>query len=454
MVNYIIENIGTDICNELNDKVKESLKLLQIKFSEITGSEIEMNLLEYIYENELYEINEEMLRNIFVYAGFKSTDYEQRSLSLILHSDKLERLKLYILNNKKQFIKKCFVNTNGIGNDINDIIYCINNWEIDYELKNMLVNKIYGKLDDISKVKDTAVYSSFLINDKMEISWENVYKVYCVTENFTEELIKYIEENFNILENKKIIFDVPENEKTRYINFRGKIARNNIIKLDVYKKLLSKLNIFLNTIEENEIENQRLSILIKMKILKLNVKNFNVVKKQNIDLLSEFVNLNIDVFIKDFDMLDLDIEDVERIILYIEIKNKYKTIILSRINVNCLSIKSIGYIIDNYKKTGITAISDEIKFYILNSNINIERKIDFINKELENGIEKEKIQEYLSYLPEPYSNIGDITQPQLSIPKTKRNESLIKKLKEIFNITVNPRIYKIVIYNKSSNKEK
>lgn len=448
LVEYIIERVGSDVWFELNENVKKSLKLLEIEFSEISDVENNIDLLEFIYENNLYELNEEMIKSIFIYLGFKATDFEQSALSLILKSNKLEKLNLYVSKNKEQFIKKCFVNTNGIGNNIDDLIDCINTWEVDYELKNILVSKIYGKIDDISKVKDITIYPSILENDKMEISWENVYKIYCATEELTEELIKYIEKNIKILETKKILFVVPENEKTKYISFRGKIARCNNIKLDIYKKLLGKLNIYINTIENDEIENQRIELLIKMKILKLNANTFNIIKNQKIDSLSEFVSLNIDDFIKYIDEIDLDSESLEKIILSDKIKNKYKTIILSKISAELLSISSIEYIIDNYKRTGISNISEEMKVYIFSSDINIESKIFLLNKELERNIEEGKIKEYISYLPEDFCKIGNTNFPQISISKTKLNEELLKRLETKLNISSSTKINKIVIFNK------
>ena len=449
IVEYIIERISFDVWFELNDNVKKSFKLLEIEFSDISDIENNIDLLEFIYENDLYEINEKMFKSIFIYFGFKDTEYEQNSLSLILNSDKLKKLKQYVLRNKEQFIRKCFINTNGIKNDIVDLIECINTWEIDYELKNILITKIFGKIDDISKIKDLKMmYPLVLENDKMEVSWENIFKIYCAIEELTDELITYIERNIEVLENKKIFFDMSENEKVKHIKFRGKLARCNNIKFEIYIKLLEKLNIHLNLIEKDEIENQRLEVLIKMKILRLNVNTFNVVREQKIDSLAEFVSLNIDEFIKLINEVELDNKSIEKIILCEEIKSKYKTIMLSKINPEILTISSIKYIIENYKKNGISNISEDMKISFLKSDIEIDSKILLLNKELEKKIDEIKIKEYILCLPENYCKIGDINFTQTSIPKNKLNEEFIKKLKNKINISSRDTKNKIVIYNK------
>lgn len=448
IVEYIIERVGSDVWFELNDNVKKSLKLLEIEFSKISDVENNIELLEFVYENNLYELNDKMIKCIFIYKGFESTDFEQNALSLILKSNKLEKLKIYVLENKEQFIRKCFVNTNGMGNNIDDLIVCLNTWDIEYELKNIIVSKIHGRIDDISKITDTTIYSSILENDKMEISWENIYKIYCAKEQITEELIKYIQKNMKTLENKKILFTVLDSEKGEYLKFRGNIARNNSIEFDIYKKLVGKLNIYINTIEENEIENQRLEILIKEKILRLNVSTFNIVKIQKNDSIGEFVSLNIEDFIKYIDEIDLDIDTLDKIILSTKIKNKYKTIILSKINMELLSTNSIKYIIDNYKKTGISSIPSEMKQQFLNSNISIESKVLLLNKELEKNIDEIIVRKYILLLPENYCRIGNLVFSQTSIPKTKSNLELVKKLEKILNISVKPKVNKIVIYNK------
>lgn len=448
MVEYIIEKVDFDVCFELNEKVKESFILLEIEFSGICDVENNYELLEFIYNNNLYELNSEMIKSIFVHVGFKSSDFEQKCLSLILKSSELEKLKLYVLENKEEFIRKCFIKTNGIGNSTNDLIECLNTWEISYEVKNLIVNKIYEKIDDVSKVKDTTIYSSILCNEKMEVSWENIYNVYCVNEQLTEELIKYIEKNIDILVNKKLFFDVSESEKTRFIKFRDEIGRSNNINFDVYKKLIRKLNISISHIEENEIEDCRLEVLIKEKILILNKNTFDIIGKQKIEFLAEFVNLNIDNFVSEIDEMELNSELLERIIVSDQIKYRHKTTILLKIDMELLSKKTIKFVIDNYKQNGISVISEEMKKYFLSSDIDDEIKILLLNNELSNKINETKIIEYISYLPEDYCKIGNINYPQVSILKTKLNEELVNKLKSKINISLKILKNKIVIYNK------
>lgn len=443
---------------ELNEKVKKSLILLNVKFSRLSDVEDyieiltrkEKEFIDFVYENDLYEINDYTINSIFLHKGFKTIEFNECALSIILRSDKLEKLKKYILENKEQFIRKCLINTNGIGNKIEDIIECLNTWDIEYELKNIIVSKIHGKIDNIQIITDTAIYPSILNNEKMTVSWENIHVIYCVTKKITPEIILYIEKNIDILEKMNIIFANVDSEIEINIDFRKKLAKNNNIKYDVFKRLIPKLNIYLNIIEENEIENKRLELLIKEKIIKLNVQTFEVVKNQDIEILAEFVSLNIDNFIKYIYELDLDTNSIEEIIMSEKIKYRYKTLILSKINRELLSDISMEYIINNYQKNKISSISVELKIYIFSSHINIERKIDLLIKEIDKKISTTIIEEYIRKLPNEYCKIGNIYYNTSSIPRTKINEKLIEKLENILNISKKVTKNKIVIYNKKN----
>ena len=63
----------------------------------------------------------------------------------------------------------------------------------------------------------------------------------------------------------------------------AKIAKNNTIKLEVYKKLVPELKVIIGTINTDEIDKERLKILVSNKMLAFNTNNFSVIAKELIE---------------------------------------------------------------------------------------------------------------------------------------------------------------------------
>jgi len=266
------------------------LKMLCLKFA-LTG-----NLWS---DNNLYKLNVSMIKVLFKYKGFSEQDFEEKNLSIIMHDEKLKNLKEYIVEEKEEYINSCYLKTLGKQNSIEDIVECLNKWDINNEIKKEIIKNIIGKLKDIRDI-NTEYYEEFIKNNKIEPTWENYYYFYCQTDNqITDELIHNIELNIEELKRQKVSSIImPEEDKKQFIDFRAKIIKNNKMKIEVYKQIIPVCWINLGSIEENELENERLKILVENKTIKFNDNNLQIIYNQIPEILDVYINNNIELFRK------------------------------------------------------------------------------------------------------------------------------------------------------------
>lgn len=448
--NYIADKEGFSGWIEMNENVKKSLLILDVKFKQL--EENNNDFLEFVYSNNLYILNSKMILELFKYKGITKQEFEEKNLSIILNDTRLETMKLYVEQEKTEYINNCYLETLGARNNIKDIIECINNWDISEENKEQIIKNMNGKIDNINDVR-TNYYKELIKNNKIKPTWENYYYFYCQNDNqIADELINNIELNIGELKKQDVIAIVmPEEDEQKFIEFRTKIVKNNKLNIDVYKQIVTISCIEIETIEKNEIEDERLKILIENRILKLSDNNLQIVYDQIPEVVDIYINNNMQSFIDNVEEYTLDENLISDIIKSPKIKFRDKNKIIDIIDISYINKDSIEYIINNYRQNGISKIKEELKEKIFSSNIETTYKLLMFEKELEKDENIDLINKYLKLLPLPYKKIADYENfhTVFSIPKTKIDEKIIENLENKgFKFTKLIKKNRINIYNR------
>lgn len=452
-VNKIIEKYIIEITNfedwiEFSQEVKKSLLILKIKFKSIEKTKNE-EILDYIYENDLYLLNVDMIKLMFEYKGYSDFTFNTKNLTIILEEEKMLKMKEYVLQKPKEYIENCYLKTNNSHNEIGCITEVINNWKIDDALKENIINNFNNKVDNIEDIVLSKHRELYMKYDKIKISWENIYNYYKATDSeITQVLIDFIERNIDdIIKN-----NISQVERTQeFFYMCEKIAKNNIIKFEIYKKLIPNLKMKIITINKEEIDKERMQILVQNKMIGFNTNNFEVIAIESTELVDEYIVPYIKGFIEDINDFEIDEEITNVILKSSKIKFSDKTKIIQKVSIDLLNEDTLEYIIDNYSKNKIAKIKTEVKEKIFSSEVEIANKIKFLNMELNIEISNEKIKEYMEIIGEPFSLIGNLQLKStvFSIPKYTDSISVLKKLQQRgFLFSYKEHSETITIYNK------
>jgi len=441
-----IENLDTWI--ELDENVKKSLILLSIKFENLNNRNKE-ETIDFIYENNLYLLNADMIKIILIYKGYSEYTFNTKNLSTIITEKKLLKMKEYVLNNKEEYIKLCYLKTNNSNEEVTNIINLINNWDINIELKEEIIKNSSVQLQDITNIESNNYYNFYFKYNKLKVSWKNIYNYYLsLGMKLTKEIIIYIENNIDeimSIENEDVSPDIS--------NMYVAIAKDNNINFEVYKTLIPKFKVIIEDINTDEIDEGRLRILVLNKMVKFNIDNFNVISKELLELLDYYIMQDIDKFIENINDFDVDDEIINVILKSDKIKFKYKTKIIQTIDIDLLNEDSLEYIVNNYNRTKIAKIKAQIKEKIFISEVAIIYKIKFLNIELDIETSDERVKKYLKLIGQPYELIGEfeLKNTTFSIPKYDDSLDVLKKLQQKgFLFTYKEHRETITINNKKS----
>lgn len=453
--NYIKEYIEEkqDIENwiRLDENIRESLIILDVKFKCLDDIK-NTDFIKFIYDNKLYRLNVSMIKLLFKHKGFSEQDFEQKNLSIIMHDEKLKKLKEHVYEEIEEYINNCYLKTLGKQNTIEDIIECLNDWDINKDIKKEIIKNINGKVKDIRDI-NTEYYEEFMKNNKIEPTWENYYYFYNEKDNqITDELIHNLELNIEVIKKQKVSSIImPEEDKKQFINFRAEIVKNNRIEIEEYKQIIPVCWINLGEIEENEIEDERLKLLVENRIIKFNDNNLQAIYNQVPEIIDVYINNNIEKFISEIENYTINENMICDIVKSPIIKFREKSKIINSIDISYIKEESMEYIINNYSPNKISKINEELKEKMFESTLNISYKLTLLEKELDRDNPIDLIDNYLKLLPIPYRYISDYeNHPKaFSISKTKNNEQIVEKLENKgFNFTKTINKNRITIYNK------
>jgi hypothetical protein len=420
------------------NKLKQIIKELDIKFS-ILDKSSPQELLDYVYVNNYYSINIEIVKFFFdkidanTYKDIfeDGNDFETKNYSAIKLS-KLDNLINYIDDNINKYVTSVYLNIDENTNeDIKYYIQLLNNKDISMDNKIKIIHQVETLISDISEIDDLSIIRLLLQKSKMLPTWNNLINIYAQNdEAFIDEMTSFINisENAKALGKIRIKSDFPDEKTVK--SFLLSLLINDDIGNINYSNILPSIPYIYNSLSFESLSSEKVESLIKNNKLTTNATNFELLKYNFVDLSILLIEQNINEFIKEIDSFDIEDEDL-----------------LNLLKSNSISIKDKEKIINNYGITRFTLDSELLtqigRLLLENSNINIDNeiilaigtnsnlreldKIRLFNK-WNKIYHKENISNFLLSLNEPYSKIAENGKRPL-LDKNELDREFVKNLK-------------------------
>nr|WP_142413861.1 hypothetical protein [Hathewaya massiliensis] len=476
LTNYISDMPGfLNLIEEDNylDKVKQLIIKLDVKFKYIDKHSYKGELLEFVYNEDRYEINE---KNIQLFIEQYSSNVklletlETSNYSTIKSSECKELIK-YIDQNIDCYVEEVFLVLKSNTKESEEIIVeLFNNDDISDENKLKILEKENIKIKSIEKIPRD-LWSKALNQSKFEVNWNNIISYY---ESFEidETLIKLFNNGGIYKELGKI--QVEDFEDDTVYNLGKSLILCDEIE-EVYFEVLIKLIEFKesNIKEFINVSKDRMEILINNKCILLNVKNYNLLKKNLLDAHMLLLKNNFEQYLEDKESYKVDLNDIQLLLKLNPVIDDQIICLIENIDIEDISIdeevlKDISSFIMNHKHLEeldnklISIVSQyeldkeldkNLLKYIMEISNATENKVQILSSQVKH-LNSNKISLFLKQLGQPYANIVN-KKTRVTIENSEVNKNLacvlkdneyIKKLEEDGN---NIRLY---LNNRNSNK--
>lgn len=411
-------------------KIIDVISSLNIKFTDFLIENISASVLDYIFDNNCYIINFEMIQHIVEYKDKELVPYLKEKNYSTLFKLNYNPLLKYIEYNIDKYTDEIILLGSNTEEDLEAIIKLLElnaNGECRHiqiiENENFYVEDITSVCANIySEHKEyvLSIWDTIIANRKLKPSWHN-FKNYWHYYGHTSKSITYICENIDEL--------IKDDSSCIDNNSFIKELITSDIDCESLSKLLPKLpwkefNIKLNTLDKDKV-----SMMVAQKYFIFDVDRYNELLEDFPDLCTEFIIQNQSEYMDINEEIDMDSELLESLIFDERFCRSNATILINNYGAEHMTNR-IAQNLDSLKVKINLEVFEAV--WIL---LDFKKKENLMLQNLE-ILDADKFENCFSELNYPYKLFAQRkTRHEVDLKKTEANLLLAHRLEKVDYIT-------------------
>lgn len=436
--NNFLELFNDEEC----ESAKNVIKALSIIFDKLEYCDNRNELLNFICENNLYEIN---INNILLFARYVE-NADEDNLRIANYTTILETkgdfFKKYIDENIDKYVSLVLLKLKDNKYEhVSSIIKLLNNNNIRDENKKSLIEKEKFQVIDLFKIDNLEVKKNLIKTNNVFVNWDNIIDYFDLANKENE--IKILDETIIDFINKQDVYtelSIDKSKETSVLNkFIDCFVAEQKISDSCFESILKSIDIQWESFLIESLSEKKIVCLIDNNKIIFNADNYNFISQAYNKQLFRYVLLNKTEFQKNYKEQILSIGIVSQIIKSNEFNDYFKLNLYRYTQENnTLEINSIKDY-DFWNKIGTSVyLGDEaigfdlIKPILKNSNYEYI-KVQTLNTVF-NELTEQEIIDSLDLIGGEYRKIA-IGEKQQKLEIEDYNIELIDNLKSIHFIT-------------------
>ena len=431
-----------------SEKLKEIIYVLDIKFAVINPTTSVENI-NYILENNLYELNRDIFKFLFSKKQILSNEYYTSNYHF-LQTYGIGPLKKYIYDNINTYVQNIYLRLENNTEETEcSLIELLNNQNLKLELKKQIIIKENTVINDISEITDLNVQNVLLQNKKVFVSWENIYHNYILNGKFFSDImIEYLSASDIAEELSKVKLSTKKDENgiNIYSGLISSIINEKRFDNKIYRLLTKSSPCLYSEFDTDKVSSEKISILIQNGVVNPTVETFEFLRANYEDKQIELLEKYSEKFIDNLDKLKLTALDVEKIIKSKELSKEIKYSCIKQLQESEIkeSVCILDYLLSSYEHSDFEFTDGIKKELLLNEKLNRLNRILFFQFHY-SILKNNEIDIFLQSLGESYSEITDKhKRPSILISnESKIILSVLKKIDYISSFKETEKGYRI-----------
>ena len=279
-------------------KFKLVIEALEIKFKYLSTGNIDSEIVDYIFDNNYYQINYDMIYEIVKYKNSTLLYELTRKNYSTIRKLNYPPLLNYVNANLNEYMNSVFFRDDNIDEDIDSIIMLINNMNENADAAISIIKQEKFRIDNISdfcgNLPDEQndyvqlLWNQLLIKDRVYSEWKNA-NTYYNRFGLTSELKKYITSKCDDLITSALIIKFEENRISD--NLFEDIIQSDIDDV-AFEKIVDSIQEREVTTPYSSIPKNKIKILILNNFFSFTPSNYNNLCKVYPELDFEFILMN------------------------------------------------------------------------------------------------------------------------------------------------------------------
>ncbi len=327
--------------NEDIEKVKEIIRILDVKFSYLDNHSDQKELFRFVYKNNFYEINQRMIEVIIKIIDEegvnKIEDLKTANYTTIKESS-CESLINYVDENINEYIENVFLrleNNNYESEEI--VINLLNREEIKQKNKEAIIDKQDTLITYIIEVNSKELWSKLIQDSKIKIEWFNLINYYIRFKDINRIIVDFLNKEINYKKLAKIKLNEDEGFQKEVISqFSNDLIKNEGITRQSFKYIRKNIPYVYKSIDVKGLSDNRVEDMINYNLLSLTNENINSLKENFDNKHITLIEENIESYLEERNEYELDSKDMKQLLNSIKISEEQKIIIIKNMNENLI----------------------------------------------------------------------------------------------------------------------
>lgn len=385
-------------------KLKAIILELNLKFTKVKLEGVDAEIIDYIYENEFYKINDEMITRIIKAKGkFDQTIFDRENYRCIKTSG-CKALESYVDENINEYLTDVYFKLpTNVEESKDHLLDMLNNEDVTQNNKALLIHQLRNRIPDLKAIEDVNIKGELLSQSKVQATWENLLDYFEVHENkITEEITLFL----NNRENATALSGSVITDEGEYAELVNALLHCNEILDESYALLLKSIeDIYLSDL--TGVDDSHVRLLAEHDVISFDPAIFDYLKANHSSVVPTYFEQNKTLLLKDIANYNLEGDDVLAILKSGKFTNIEKSAVINEISEGLIQSDKrlsfeIGKLLLSDSKLEIPATV--VNFVLQNVELGTEARV-FIFNAKEQVITNESIEQFLISLGEPFAEI-------------------------------------------------
>lgn len=354
LTNYISESTSfLDVEQPEIDCLIKGFALLNVLFNHLEYSKSNKNLFMAVYQNNLYAISyenlREILKNIYGIVDDERIIHGNYSAIYALPCTPIQK---YVETNIVTYAECMFDFCDGAIADENDAAAAfLNNPQLTQEQKIQYIKCLHSPLSDLSTVEDTNLWPILINYGAVTFSEKNVLEYYKKSQEGDQSFARLINSAERIIDFKELVAISDREEIDRLF---GAVTRCDEIEDEKYEQCVVSFNRYYRAFSIADLSIRKVLILIKHNVIRMNSESLTFMRNNYSGAIYEFIYRHADEYIS---LIDKQLFDHSEMLQFLsmDVNDKLKLKLLM------LSTEPVSVLDKGYSSTIVT--------YILTNNL-------------------------------------------------------------------------------------
>lgn len=389
------------------ERLRSVIKTLDIKFTNLNVQNASKERLAYVFENNYYVLNVDMVRAYLLsYGKFDDTAFETRNYTALLVSEE-QKLLERISKNMNEYTTNVYLQLeNNTEEQPESLINLLNNEALSSENAHAILSKVNTCID-LDKIGSPEMRKRILGNMKIVPGWENLLISFNDAEQaFSEEMVAYLNsrKNSEAMALKKIPTDSMPND---FSEFHQALLLCNELSDDSYTELLKASPLAFDDLEIDHLSQAKVDSLIKDQTLTYSIGNLTRIAQHFPKSIIIYFEVHKMEFLKAPTLMTLDSGHVEQILNSKVFTAGEKGVLISQIPGSIIKsspngLRKIGELI--IINNAVPIHLEILETLVITSEINAIYRVKIFNIK-HSQLSKEVTTSFLNALGDPYNEI-------------------------------------------------